>query len=1034
MSVRFEHPWWLLLIVVALAAAAIGAPRLRTVALSRRLLAGVLRFLLLSLLAVALAGPHTVRVTDRFALVAVVDVSASVRTFAGDAATRGRVLEQVRDWLGRATGRRGDEELVGLVLFDGAGVVVSRPSRADVSGRDWERRMVDGTDIAAAIRLARSIIPPDASGRLLLVSDGNQTAGDALAAASEAGGGEARVPIDVLPLSYALDREVAVEQVDVPGAVQASAPLPVRVLLSSAGEARGFLRLFMDERPVDLSPGEPGDARPVTLTPGMNVERVDVQLDGRRVHRFRAVFEPETVADASGAAVPVGDTVLDNNVAEGFTVAPGDGSVLVIDGVGDGDPVGRGSLLASTLRRAGLDVTMLPPASAPADLLALQDHDAVILQNVPADALSPDAQQAMAAFVQDMGGGLVMVGGPASFGAGGWKGTPLEPILPVRLDLPEKLVTSQVAIVFVLDNSGSMWRYVLGSPRTQQEIANDAAAIAIRTLERSDQVGVITFESAFEELVPLAPHADPDATVAKVRGILSGGGTNAGPAIVRAGERLREVKAKHKHIVFLSDGRSERAGDLPTLCESLAAEGIKISTIAIGDDADTPTMSAMAARGGGAYYYVTNPDTLPQVFVKAVRVVRTPLIREEPFEPVVLPSGSPLLSGISRVPTLTGLTLTQPRTDPTVVNAIATPGGEPVFAHWQAGLGTVAAFTSDAHQWASSWTKDATFEQFWTQVVRGVARTSVSAASTPGQQVFRTQVIRDGAAAPSVLASVVAGDGMLRVRATVDAGDASADRLAVDAVVHPPNGPPVTVPLSPSGPGEFEGATPAVAAGTYVTLVRPRLGARPLAPLIAGTTINHGVEFRFRSSNDRLLRQVAERSGGRVRSFDQATDAGLFDRAGVPPRESLLPFWHLLAWAAVGALLLDIANRRVAWDRWVASLRDGLVGRADEPASALAAERLASLRTASEQRVEAQATDGIALGAQEAERLVLQARDRRRAAALESLRMQGQAGPAPIVDAAAGPSSAAEPEGGLLAAKRRAAERFKDEGPSRPGA
>ena len=245
----------------------------------------------------------------------------------------------------------------------------------------------------------------------------------------------------------------------------------------------------------------------------------------------------------------------------------------------------------------------------------------------------------------------------------------------------------------------------------------------------------------------------------------------------------------------------------------------------------------------------------------------------------------------------------------------------------------------------------------------------------------------------------------------------------------------MTVRLNPSGPGEFEGATPAAAPGTYVTLVRPRLGDRPLAPLIAGTTINHGVEFRFRSSNDRLLRQVAERSGGRVLALDQpAAEAGLFDRAGVPPRESLLPFWHLLAWIALGALLLDVANRRVAWDRWVAALRDGLIGRAPEPAAALAAERLASLRSSSEQRAEADASDGVALGPQEAERLALQARDRRRAAALESLRSQAQGPVAPIVDATPRPATSDEAEGGLRAAKRRAAERFRDEDPSSPGA
>jgi Ca-activated chloride channel homolog len=980
----FEHPWWFLLAPAALPLVWLGTSWMRAVSPVRRRLAAIVRLALFTLLAAILAGPHTVRVVDRLAVVAVVDVSGSVRAFAGEA--RGKAIDEVRASLAAATGRRGDQDLLGVVLFDGKSVVLSQPTLGDPVARPWNERMAEGTDIASAIRLARSIIPPDAAGRLLLVSDGNQTTGDAIAAAAE-GAEFGGLPIDVVALDYVIDREVSVEQLDVPATAAAGAAVPVRVVLSASSDARGFLRLLMDDQPVDLSPGAAGDARPVELRAGINIERFDVPLDDRRVHRFRATFEPETAPDADGRVVAVADTIADNNVAEAFTITPGKGSILLVDGVGAGSPAGPGAALADALRAGGLRVTMLPPASMPTDMLAFEEHDVVILQNVAADEVPASTQLALASYVQDMGGGLVMTGGSASFGAGGWKGSPLEPLLPVRLDLPERLITSQVAIIFVLDNSGSMWRSVLGSTRTQQEIANDAAAIAIGTLERTDQLGVITFESEFDELVPLAPNLNAAETVSKVRQIVSGGGTNALPALRRAGERLRAAKAKHKHIVFLSDGRSEQASELPRLCEELAADDIKVTAIAIGDDADASTMNSMARRGGGAFHYVTDPSTLPQVFVKAVRVVRTPLIREEPFEPVILPSGSPLLSGITSLPTLGGLTLTQPRTDATVVNAVATPTGEPVLAHWQVGLGRVAAFTSDAHAWASSWIASPLYGQFWSQVVRGVAR-------APSRS--------DG-----LIASVRAGDGSLKVR--LSSASLNASSLGAQASIHGPDPslPAVQVTLVPTGPGELEAVVPVAASGSYVAIIKPSQEGRALAPLLTGASIDQGREHRFRSSNHALMKRVAEVSGGRERSFASLAKADLFDRGGVPPRIAMSPVWHLFAWAAMGVLLLDLANRRVAWDRWIGGFATRTVVASDP---VLAAERLAMVRE-SVQTPESSVT----LGEDDARRLAMQARDQRRAQKLAAL--------TPPAEPASSEPGANEPSS-LIAAKKRAAERF----------
>jgi Mg-chelatase subunit ChlD len=1006
---RFEQPWWFLLVVGSVPIILLGASWMQAMSPTRRWLSVLVRLALMTLLAAVLARPHNVRTTNTLAVVAVVDVSGSVRTFAGRGGGQAGIIEQVKNFVASAAAGRGDEDLVGLILFDGRSLVVSRPTRVDLATRNWDQQLAEGTDIAAALRMARSIIPPDASGRILLISDGNQTSGDALAAAAELGAGGAgavRIPIDTATLNYSITQEVAVEQVDAPREAKAGSTIPVRIVLNAAGPARGFLTLTMDDQIVDLSPNAPGDARQVTLEAGLNIERVEVELDDRRVHRFRAVFEPETGADAAGRVAPLADTVAENNAGEAFTLSPGRGSVLIVDGVGNGEELGQGGTLARTLTLAGLQVRLVPASAVPADLLALQEFDAVVLQNVPADAVPEPAQVALAAYVQDLGGGLLMTGGPTSFGAGGWKGSKLEPILPVRLDLPERLIASQVAIVFVLDNSGSMWRYVMGSMKSQQEIANDAAAMAIRTLEKSDQVGVITFNNSLNELVPLSPNANPEENAKQVLGIMSGGGTNAYPAIERAGEWLKDVKAKHKHIVVLSDGRSQRANDLPDLCGRLAADDIKISTIGVGDDADASTMALMARRGGGETYYVVNPNTLPQVFVKAVRVVRTPLIREEPFTPVVLGGGSTLTAGLASLPELGGLSLTQVRTEATVINAVLTPGGEPVLAHWQAGLGAVAAFTSDTHEWAKAWIGSPVYENFWVRIIRGIAR--------PADTV------------QNLVATARSVDGGVRIRLTTQGTQwQDQEELSARVTLYSPGGGPEPreMAMQPVGPGEFEAVVPASMSGSYVALIKPAQGSKLLAPLITGVSLNQGAEYRFRTSNAKVMEEIARRSGGRVVSLVDPRGAKLFERSGIVPRETLLPLWHSLVFVLVGMLLIDIANRRVAWDRWISAIFGAGSREMATNEPALAAERLAALRAAADNREQPQQGPSIALGDMEARLLALQARDRRRAARLGQ---QPAGDEAPIVDEAT-PRESAEPASGLLAAKKRAGDRFKDD-------
>lgn len=919
----FERPQWLWALLVAAPMVLVGLALLRTMSGARRWSAVVLRAGLVVLLAGMLAGVTLVRQTDRLAVIAVVDVSDSVRAFGGAEA-----IERARAWLREAAGDRGPDDLLGVVVFNGVPAVIAPPlggvpGRAGSAGgapvvpgaggiaaasdgldRPWEVAVLasgrDGTDLAAALRLAGSAFPADARRRIVVVSDGNQTQGDALAAAAGLPRG---VPVDVLPIRYEVTNEIIVESVGAPARAPAGSTATLSVSIRSSGPAAGVLRVLVNGEAASIGPAATTGRR-VELKAGTNVVLVNVPLAERRqVHRFTAVFEP----DVPGPGAAAVDTVQANNRADAFTVSPDGGTVLVVDGVSGGSASGAGATLPGVLRRAGLQADVAGPEGLPTDLLRLQEYSLVVLQDVAAGSVSAAQQQALVTYVSEFGGGLVVSGGPSSYAAGGWRRSLIEPILPVELELPERLVVPTLALMIVLDTSGSMSSPVLGSSRSQQDVANEGAALAVRSLDRQDLVGVIEFNSWHRVVVPLGPNADVDTTVRRVLSLTPGGGTNGAGGLAEAVSQLQKADAKVRHVIYLSDGRDSNTKRLDDVAAEAVKQGVRVSTIAVGDAADAAGLDRMSKFGGGEFYRVTDPSVLPQVFLRAVQLVRTPQVREEPFVPVVPASGSPVTAGLPReMPELGGLNLTQARparmpgsARPTnVTYAMLSDRGEPLLAHWPVGLGQVAAWTSDAHdKWAAKWLAWPGYTRLWTQLVRAMARAQGSRLTD--------------------LAVTVEGE---EVRLRVEAADAQGrpmDSLSIAGTVFGPDGERLAVRMSQEGPGVYTARVPSGRAGNYIAALVPRGSAdgSAMPPVVGGVAAPSGREYRAPRSNEGLLRQVAAATGGRELSIDNAVGARLFDREGVPPREARLPWWPvLLAWA-VAVFVLDVGTRRVAWDR-----------------------------------------------------------------------------------------------------------------------
>lgn len=965
MNLRLDHPEWLWVLVPAVLITLWGAAWFGAMTRTKRAAAVLVRLLLLVTGVLALAGLSVTREVTEMVCVLVLDRSGSVERH-GRTADGRSVMEGVVDRIEAEARTRGPDDLFAAVVFDGRAVAVAAPTTRVPALGEATPPGAPGTDIAGAIALASRMIPPSTTGRIVLISDGVQTAGDDRRAAAQS-----PYPIDVLPIEYAAGSDVSVEAFDAPPVAAEEATIAARVVLSSTGEARGTLRLYSEGRALT--------SRAVQLSAGETILRLEAKLPQGRVHRLLARWEPFTGEGGSPDAVP------ENNSVRALTVTPGRGAVMLVS-MRPGEP----SAIADALIAEGWDVRRSAAEAIPGDLLALQEFDLVVLDSIPASEVSSAAQGALAAYVTASGGGLIMAGGPGSFAPGGWAQTPLEPILPVLLRTPDLVVSPQSATILVIDNSGSMDRRVLGTGQSQQEIANEAAVLAVRALDPSDLLGVITFNSRPSLALPLAPNSDPARTTRVLRGISADGGTNLGPALDLAREQLaRTESVKVKHVVVLTDGVSRAKETLPDRVRALVAEGVRVTTIAVGDGADVTELAGLAKLGGGEFFHAQNVAHLPRVLVRAVRIVRSPLIREEPVTVRVAIAG-PVTAGLERAPDLGGLVITRDRPDPAAAVLLRAASGEPLLAVWPAGLGNVGAWTSDTGEWSRAWIESGQFRTLWPAFARDVARP----ASTG--DVEADVEIADGS-----LRVVARGPGPLR------------------ATVYSPSGRARELALGQSGPGEFAGSLLVDEPGTHVVVIDSGEARRGTQPLVVGATLADQAEFRARTSDAAAMRALAASGGGRVLSLADSRSWGLFDRAGVPPRSHVRSLAPELLAVLLGLVLLDVAVRRVAWDRWRAKTPEmGPVG-----ASGMMERLRASLGA------EPAGDVALTLGEQDARELVAAARDRRRAIRLG---YSGEASQQPDAEARAVGGASEEAEApadaadAMRAAKARARRRAEE--------
>ncbi len=450
-----------------------------------------------------------------------------------------------------------------------------------------------GTNIGAAIEVAAAAIPPFFVPKIIVLSDGNQTSGDAVKSALNTG-----IPVSTVVLKTRDDPEVQLSAVRVPAQVQQGESFNVEGVVDSNHD---------DDVDIEVYKG-----------PLKVVSEHKKVKKGKNRYIFRQTIENDRLATYTARVWNGKDTLLDNNSDFGLVFTSGKPRVLIIESA----PKDVGDLVAA-LEEHEIQVDVRPPQGMPDSLSDLQNYELLILSNVPATKLTLRQTDLARTYVRDLGGGLIMLGGDQSFGLGGYYKTALEEIVPVRSDFEKKKEKPSLALILVIDKSGSM-----GGDKI--ELAKEAAKSAIELLGANDKVGVIAFEGDVFWVSEVHPCSDKPFVLERVSTIEAGGGTDMYPAMVEAYEALQQTTAKLKHVILLTDGQSA-PGDFEGITQSMLAAKITVSTVGVGEGADGQLLEEIARIGNGRYYFTDDPGSIPQIFAKETVSASKSAINEQPI-------------------------------------------------------------------------------------------------------------------------------------------------------------------------------------------------------------------------------------------------------------------------------------------------------------------------------------------------------------------------------------------------------------------
>lgn len=797
-----------------------------------------LRVLGVLLLVLALCQPFASEETDEAHVVFLVDVSQSV-----DLASARQAVDQVAEAV--KTLRPAD----GYSLFAVAnGLREKSPEDLKKMLEAWTGGIADDafrahSRLGGSLLAARLAFPAGKARRLVLFSDGMETEQEERVAEALEQLREEGTDVRFVPLKPLSRPEAALV------ALETASPFAFH------GEV-----LRLTARAVA---NQPMQARVRLLNRGVAVQEKVLAL--KAGEETRVAFDAEMTTPGPGVwtaeLLPEQDYFPVNNQISTTITVRGKPRLLVIH-----EDERKMRPFVRALKEQEFEVDLRGKRGLPASMEELLAFDAVMLANLAATDMTPRQMQLLRAYVTDFGGGLAMMGSENSFGLGGYYKTPVEEVLPLVSRFEKEKEKPSLAMVLVIDKSGSME----GVP---MELARQAAKSAAELLGAQDQIAVIGFDSDAQVMCEMTSASQQGTIQAAIDSLAAGGGTFMFPAMEQGREMLERVSAKVKHMICLTDGQTQEADHLG-LTQQMADSGITVSTVGLGEGAARELLQQIAEIGRGRYYESNDPASLPQIFTKETAQASKSAVQEGLFLHFEVTS-HPMLAGYEAegLPVSLGYVMTEAK--PAAQVLLAAEQGDPLLAVGRFGLGIGLAYTGDVTEiWGGEWLAWDGCGRFWAQVLRGVLRK----ADTEGLEA-RSEV-RDG-------------DWVMEIdRQTPDGMPLGLIRW--DAQTLDENGHAETVPVKETGLGRYQVRVP-LNARKHLSL---KLHDKDHDKLVVK---HHHASY---PPEYRLDGRVAET----LKALPGFEPAGV--TAGLPAARQLKPAGHWFGWAGLLALLLGVLLRR----------------------------------------------------------------------------------------------------------------------------
>jgi len=933
-EIGFQYPWYLLLLVVIPITWWLGSKSLAGLGPWRRSLALIFRSLVLLLIVCAIAGVQWIWSSEKLTVIYLIDQSDSIPV-----AKRQLMLEYAIQSV-KSHRRKDRQDRAGLIVFGREASIEIPPldeNLPNISRPESYFGKTDATNLESALKLAQASFMEDSAKRIVVLTDGNQTLGSAEATAQRLS--ENGIGIDVVPVKLDTSTEVLVEKIDIPGYVRQGQTVDARVVInrfSATGKDEPVDGRLRVQRRIGNQTEILADG-PYTLDKDINVVPIPHKIETNAGYTYEAEFIPTNESS---------DTIAQNNKATAFTYARGKGRVMLIEDIshpGDFDA------LVQTLRRNDIEVDVRDTSNMFSSLVELQSYDSVILAGTPRTSgeeatkvvsFSNDQIDMLVQSAQQFGMGILMIGGPEAFGAGGWTNSKLEEAMPVNFAIKNEKVIASGALAMVMHASemaeGNHWQKMIGKA-------------ALDALGPQDYCGVVHYDMAGDkwlwgEKTGMSKVGEEKSIMrSKINRMTPGDMPDFDSSLSLALKSLKIVPASLKHMIVISDGDPSPATN--GVLSGYKAAKIKISTVAVGTHgaAGHSELKRIATTTGGNYYVVTNPNALPQIFMREARRVAKPLV----FEPEggIIPFVNrphEILSGISgQLPRISGFVLTEKKDSPLVEVPILSPkpteeDTASILATWTYGLGRTAVLTTDAgHRWAKDWANAPVYDQFFSQLVRWTMRPT----NDDGKYSIATNI----------------KDGRVQVIVTaLDENDGYLNYLEMGAIAVGPDLKPTNLTMRQVAPGRYVGELTPDQAGSYMLSIIPGSNKPPIT---TGVTIPFSDEYRVRQANMRLLEQLSERkpTGGTSGLLSDPLEADSMKellgqdsyRTGLPPAKSLQDIWPIAVLIGATLFFADVFVRRVALDLGLPlrMLAAKLRGRGESKSDTERRERLDRLRS-----------------------------------------------------------------------------------------